>query len=545
MDNYYLADPVLRRYLRVVLGEDLEEAERLLVPFGEICFRQIAPRAVVADRYGPRLVNFDPEGNRIDEIEYHPAYHEMEKIAYEYGLVWRFYEPPLARKRITGFALGYLFSQAESGLFCPICMTDGAAYVLRRHADRAIQDRFLPHLLSKRREDLYQGAMFLTEKQGGSDVGRTETRAVPKGDGTFLLYGDKWFCSNVDAECILALAREEGAPEGTGGLSLFAVPRFLDDGSRNALIIHRLKEKLGTRSMPTGEVTLDGALAYRVGEKAKGFKLMADMLNLSRLYNAVASVSGMQRAILESTAFVEQRVAFGKVVAEHPLMRRRLLEMRTEHEANFYLVFAGVCAMDQIEAGEGDESKRRLLRILTPLMKYFSAKEAVRLASEAVEALGGNGYVETFVTPRLLRDAQVLPIWEGTTNILVLDAFRAMAKEQAHEAFFDRTGYRLESVSDADLEPLRRAALELQHDLQETLPLFAARFDDLASHAKEVTDAMVRLYQAAEWLGVEQQVEPAQRHLDTLTCFFADKLPLARFNLARVRQRMQEGAPAL
>jgi len=318
-------------------------------------------------------------------------------------------------------------------------MTDGAAHLINRYATPELKERFLPRLGATDMKRVFTGAMFLTEKQGGSDVGQITT--VAKGGAgvpgeKVQLFGDKWFCSNVDADVVMILARPEGAPTGTRGLGLFLLPRHLEDGTRNTYRVNRIKEKLGERSFPSGEVTLDGATAYLLGGPGQGFLQMAEMLNVSRLYNAVASIGVMRRSVTEAIAWAETRVAFGKNVIDHPLMAETLMDMACEQRLAMNWAFRGVELMDKLETGRASDVERRTLRMLTPLLKYVLGKLAVSLASEGVEALGGNGYIEDWPMARVLRDAQVLPIWEGTTNILVLDTFRAMKKESGHEVLF-------------------------------------------------------------------------------------------------------------
>ena len=446
-ESYWQEDLALRHLVRRILPEAAWRfAEPQLQAMGALAPQRVDELAALADRHGPTLHTHDRTGARQDAIEYHPAYRELQTIAYGGGLVALKYDPLVRAAHpeslhAIGFALGYLFSQAEAGLYCPLCMTDGAARILERHAQVPLAAYYVPRLASRHVGDLMTGAMFLTEKQGGSDVGRNATRAVPDGQdelgAIWRLYGEKWFCSNVDAGVALVLARPDGAPDGTRGLGLFLVPRPLPDGSRNAgVLVDRIKPKLGTRSMPTGEVRLDGAVAYAVGEVDRGFRIMAEMVNLSRLYNAVASAAAMRRAYHEAASWARAREAFGRPVGQHPLCAATVADLAADSVGAMAHVFAAVHALDRSDA-RGTEQDARLLRLLTPLAKGSLGKMAVASASEAMEVIGGNGYVEDWALPRLLRDAQVLPIWEGTTNIQVLDAFRAILKEQAHEVLFE------------------------------------------------------------------------------------------------------------
>lgn len=428
--SYWEASPDFRALCRRKLSADaFAWAEPQLAAMGEHAAKEVAPLAMIADRERPRLVTHDPRGERIDVVEYHPSYREMERIAYGSGMIAMKYQTHEHSQAapVIGFALGYLFAMAEAGLYCPLCMTDGVARVLTRHGTHEQVMRVVPHLTSTDPRTLWTGGMFLTERAGGSDVGANETVARKEADGTWRLTGQKWFCSNVDAQAVLITARVHG--DGTKGLRTFLVETRENPG----FTIDRLKEKLGVRSMPTGEVTLRDARAEEVG----GFAAMADMLNLSRLYNAVASVGVIGRAVYEARYYIERRTVFGRPIIEWPLAQETFFDLQAEHVAALLLTFETVDVLARADAGDTDAA--RLLRILTPIAKAVTGKLAVPCVSEAMELIGGNGYIEENVMPRLLRDAQVLPIWEGTTNILMLDALRAMNKDGSHELLLGRT----------------------------------------------------------------------------------------------------------
>jgi alkylation response protein AidB-like acyl-CoA dehydrogenase len=431
-----------------------------------------------ADRQGPTLETHDARGIRIDRVLQHPDYLELERLSYGRGIVRIKYDPEfLAKHRafrhLVGFGAGYYFAQSEIGLYCPICMTDGVGRVLEQRPDGPLTPLYkmvLAHLSASNLDELWQGAMFLTEKQGGSDVGSNAVTATRQG-GHWLLNGDKWFCSNVAADAILALARMPGGTPGTKGLGLFLVLRPEPAGNSSTIRIHRLKDKLGVRSMPTGEVTFENTEAFLIAGENEGFKLMAEMLNLSRLYNAVASVAAMRRALLEALAYGSGRRAFGRRLDQLPLWRASMADLVAEHLGIFALVFETVRALDA--ADSGDEEARRLVRIAIPMAKALSGKLAVFTVSEAMEAIGGNAYTEESILPRLLRDCQVLPIWEGTTHILTLDALRAIRKEGCHEALFARIRLALSRATGYDTGLV---GSRLDHDIKrlETLSKLSA-----------------------------------------------------------------------
>jgi acyl-CoA dehydrogenase len=499
--SFFTQDPVLQALLaRQLPAATWAWARPQLAHMGAEAAGWVGENARIADRDSPRLVTHDRFGNRIDRVDYHPAYREMEKLAYGSGMVGMKYEPELralhgGHLQTVGFALAYLFTQGECGLVCPACMTDGVARVVDRWGTAEQKSQVIPRLAARDTARLWRGAMFLTEKQGGSDVGATATRAAQEGDGPWRIWGEKWFCSNVDAEAILTLARPEGAPEGTRGLGLFLVLRDLPDGRRNGLRIERLKEKLGVRSMPTGEVVLEGALAEPVGALDSGFKHMAEMLNLSRLYNAVCSVGLMRRAIHEATEYLRARRTFGRPAIEHALVRESLADLASEEVAAKYVVFRLAHHLGRADE-RGEAGDRALVRMLTPLAKYATAKLAVWSASEGIELCGGNGYIEESVMPRLLRDAQVLPVWEGTTNILVLDALRACAKEGVHEALLAETA-RLAEAAPAPVGSVAQACGALAAEARAALAWLAGAGEPGLGRAKRTTDRMFLAYELA------------------------------------------------
>jgi len=442
--NLYREDPNLRfAVARALPPEQLAAAEPLLDALGEAAGGEIDRLATTADRNPPVLRPYDRRGERVDEIVHHPAYRELERLAFG-----RFALASGTHRPVLKYALTYLFAQAEFGVLCPVNMTDSLARVLRRFGSPGLRDRYLPRLTAVDPGRLWQGAMFLTERSGGSDAGAIATAACPVRPGEpvpdglaadvplWRLSGAKWFCSNVDAELVLVLARPEGAGPGTRGLGLFLVPRHLPDGELNGCRIERLKDKFGTRDMATGEVTLDGALAHQVGDLGRGFVQMAVMINASRLSNAVRSAGMMRRAYFESLEHARISEAFGRRLIDLPLQRRVLMEMLLDVEGAVAAVFETAGVFERADAG--DEGAATLARILTPLLKAMVTKRARHTTGEAMEARGGNGYVEEWANPRLVRDAHLGSIWEGTTNIVRLDVLRAMSRDGAHLPLLDR-----------------------------------------------------------------------------------------------------------
>lgn len=431
--DFYAADPGLRDLLALYLPADIRAT---LAPhwsrLGKLAGGRLDELARTADRHAPILHARDRFGRDEDWIEYHPAYREMESIAFG---DFQFHAmshragvlgmdrplPPVAK-----YAFQYLFVQAEFSLMCPISVTDTSTYLIRTFASPELKNYLLPRMLSPDPTTLWKGTQFMTEKAGGSDVGAIETIARQH-DGVWRLHGDKWFCSHTDAEIALMLARPEGAPSGTRGLALFALPRRRRDGTRNAYRIVRLKDKLGTRSMASGEITLEGAEAYLIGRVDAGLKQMMEQVNLSRLSHGVRAAAMMRRCVNEALAVARGRIAFGRGIIDYPLMRRQLLKLIVPTEQALSMAFRTADAM-----GRGASAE---LRILTGLLKLRACRDNIAVATGAMEARGGNGYIEDWVNARLVRDAQVGLLWEGTSNINALDVIgRAVGKTQAHRA---------------------------------------------------------------------------------------------------------------
>jgi acyl-CoA dehydrogenase len=431
--DFYAADHGLRDLLSLYVPPDIRATlEPHWARLGKLAGGRLDELARIADRHGPVLHARDRFGRDEDWIEYHPAYREMEAIAFgdfqfhamshRAGVLGM--DRPLPT--VAKYAFQYLFVQAEFGLMCPISVTDTSAHLIRTFASTELKDYLLPRMLSPDMATLWKGTQFMTEKAGGSDVGAIETVAR-NDDGVWRLYGDKWFCSHTDADIALMLARPEGAPAGTRGLALFALPRRLRDGRRNAYRIVRLKDKLGTRSMASGEIQLDGAEAYLVGRIDAGLKQMMEQVNLSRLSHGVRAAAMMRRCVNEALAAARGRIAFGRSIIDYPLMRRQLLKLIVPTEQALSMAFRTADAMGRGAAAE--------LRILTGLLKLRACRDNIAVATGAMEARGGNGYIEDWVNPRLVRDAQVGLLWEGTSNINALDVItRAVGKTQAHRA---------------------------------------------------------------------------------------------------------------
>ncbi|MFD2755808.1 acyl-CoA dehydrogenase family protein [Comamonas terrae] len=432
--NFYTTDTELQSLLKLYLPADLlAHLQPYLRRMGELAGGRIDELAGIADKNPPTLEHRTRAGVDRQRIVKHPAYEELERIAYgEFGLQaishrddmlgWRGKMPPAVK-----YALTYLFVQSEFGLCCPLSMTDSLTRTLKKFGAPELVNKYLPQLLSLDWDEQAQGAMFMTEQAAGSDIANTLTMASPQADGSWRLTGDKWFCSNPDAEFAMVLARVEGGQPGMKGISLFLLPRTLDDGSANHYRIIRLKDKLGTKSMASGEIRMDGAVAYLVGEQGRGFVQMADMVNNSRLSNGVRSSGMMRRAVAEAEFIAHERIAFGKRLEQMPLMQRQLDKLRVPAEQARTMVFQTAQTLMRSDAGE--EGAYPLLRILTPMIKFRACRDARKVTGDAMEVRGGCGYIEEWSDPRLVRDAHLGSIWEGTSNIVALDVIRAIKRE--------------------------------------------------------------------------------------------------------------------
>lgn len=453
--NFFSHDENLKALLRKKLSPSFWEwADDELDEFGELCATGIDQRAAHTDREGqPKLIKYNRLGEDISEVWLNEGYKRTVAETYAKGIVGFIHKeiPSLGYKGnyLYSFAQGYLLSQAEPGFYCPVTLTMATAYLIDHYASEELKEKYLPHVLSTGDVELYEGATFLTERQGGSDVGANEVTAVREGDH-YRIYGEKYFASNAGACGVaMVLARMEGAASGTKGLSLFLVPWRKEDGTLNGIQIRRLKDKLGVRAVPSAEVEFTGAKAHLVGEADQGFYYMMEALNLSRICNAVASIGIMRRAYTESLEYASQREAFGQPLIRYPMIQETLVNMKVKQEIETRTVFEVIEQFDEImKVPGGRESEETLLmRLQIALVKKETAEQAVHFTHEAIEMHGGNGYIEDFVTPRLLRDAQVLTVWEGTANILGLEVLRLLNKFKAHHILFEDLRKRLSSVS--------------------------------------------------------------------------------------------------
>lgn len=435
------SDGALRRALRFHLGDELFAlAEPELAALGELVASERALTLLAkAACEEPVHIPYSAWGERIDDIVVSDAYLELGRIGVEAGVTALPYEdtPYGDAARLVWAGLIALWGPASAMYACPVAMTDAAARTLLEHGGPEVLD-VVGRLTARDPARAWTSGQWMTETAGGSDVGRTGTVARLQ-DGEWRLYGTKWFTSATTSEMALTLARPEGAPPGSRGLALFRVERTLPDGSRNRIIVRRLKDKLGTRTLPTAELELQGALAHPVGDPhdGRGVARIATMLNITRIHNALGSVGSLGRGLALARSYAEVREVFGRPLAQQPAHRATLADLAVDHAAALALTLRCCELTGKAEHGRAHEGELALLRGLTPVTKAATARWAVAGAAEAMEAIGGVGYCEDSLVPMLVRDTHVQPIWEGTTNVLALDLLRAQAKHGSLSAIVE------------------------------------------------------------------------------------------------------------
>jgi putative acyl-CoA dehydrogenase len=426
--NLYRSDAALQE---AVAREGAAHADGELARWGEtLGSAEVHALADAANRFPPRLHTHDRRGERIDEIEFHPAWHALMRMATQAGEHSEPWSSPGAGAQVARAAMYFLHAQVENGTQCPLTMTFASVPVLRRHAEtlpalRELLQRVLacdhdPRPLPIAGKRAAQVGMGMTERHGGSDVRANLTRAESADDGTWRLRGHKWFYSAPQCDAHLVLAQN---PD---GVTCFLLPRFLPDGTRNAVRINRLKDKLGNRSNASAEVEFDGAQAWLLGEPGRGIATILEMVQHTRLDCVIGSAGIMRGALAWALHHARHRIAFGQVLADAPLMTGVLADLALEVEAATALALRLARAFD----GAADSADRALARIVTPAAKYWICKRAPMVALEAMEVLGGNGYVEETPLPRLYREAPVNSIWEGSGNVICLDVLRAVRRER-------------------------------------------------------------------------------------------------------------------
>jgi alkylation response protein AidB-like acyl-CoA dehydrogenase len=463
--NTYRENRWLAAYLKKYLPREIfQEIDGDLAKFGEKCAGPYWELARQAEREKPEHVPYGAFGRRIDEIRVSQAWQELHNISAREGLVQIAYQRKYREhSRLYQFAKLYLFHPSSAFFTCPLAMCDGAAKVLELYGKEAVHQEAFRHLTSNKPEEFWTSGQWMTEKTGGSDVSGTSTVAV-SGKGEVRLHGVKWFSSATTSAMALALARYEGAPAGSKGLTLFLVPMYQNGGLNNIQVL-RLKDKLGTWALPTAELELKGTLAYQVGEREQGVKTVASMLNITRLYNAVCSVGQMTRALDMLRDYSSKRQVFGATLDKQPLHTGTFAQEQSKLLAGFLLTMEMVRLLGKDECGEASANEQDLLRLFTPIAKMFTAKTSIQVSSEVIEGFGGAGYVEDSGVAVHLRDSQVFTIWEGATNVLSLDLIRVVQKSSALTALQKDISDRLKNLKSDASKRLQTRWQELERTM--------------------------------------------------------------------------------
>jgi acyl-CoA dehydrogenase len=539
--NNYVSDPLFRALVSVWSRED--GLDSCLVGFGAKVAQEIDSLTRENNLHInlPRLERFSRVGVRTEAVVHHPTYHQAGAMIYGAGIMTAYAKHANSFGALSRF---YLSSyNGEAGHNCPIACTAGLIRVVQELADPELRERYLPGLLSPVYEEHLEGAQFLTEVQGGNDVGANATTAHRTEDGSWRIVGEKWFCSNVDADLFLMTARIDETTPGTRGLGLFLVPRKLDGGAVNAFSIRRLKDKLGTRSMASGECDFDGATAYHMGPVGQGFQsMMTLVINTSRLYNAVGSCGIARRAYVTAKTYADHRKAFGRPIIDYPLVHETLARTKSRLDLMTATTMHLVRLQDRIDAGEASHTETQFFRMALNLNKMWTAIQGRHTCVDAIEVLGGNGAIESFsVLPRLLRDMVVFENWEGSHNALLMQTVRDMRKYDVHRSFFAYLSKELSAFGDSVPSEL----LELFDSTKEALETANAIADPglAALEVRDVSSALMRLTYLVCGKSVSAQLDkgghsgPAEAFDESWT-FFLSAFP-------EHRERRRESYPLL
>ena len=509
--NSYLTDGDFRHSISFRLPEKFASLDPELESFAETVLHHVVPLVQENNLPSnlPRIDRFDSIGLKVDKIIHHPSYEAAGNYIYGSRLMER-----MSKKGGLLEGLSFLFLSAhagEAGHNCPIACSAGLIRVLQKVGDFPKKQLYLKKLLAPSFKENYTGAQFVTEIQGGSDVGRNETTAYKDENGDWRITGEKWFCSNANADLILMTARYDNSIPGTKGLGLFLVPAKADTGESNGYTLRRLKDKIGTRSMATAEIDFHGAFAIPIGPLEDGFKmLMENVLHISRLFNTICVLGMARRAYQIAYAYARHRNAFGNPILTYPLVKANLARIKAENTALTASICATLSLQDAFDRTYGEDSDRKLLlRLLANINKYLSARWSVEHIHHCLDVLAGNGTIETFSNiPLLLRDCIICENWEGTHNVLLMQILRDIQKYRIDEIF---------------VEYMKTAISSLPHrdQLQQALNTLTACLKNLKTADPElqmlqiqnVVDQMGILFAAAQLLA--EAVDQKQRGVDS------------------------------
>jgi alkylation response protein AidB-like acyl-CoA dehydrogenase len=541
-ENYYARDGFIRRLLHCHLGPRWAEADALL--------------RAVSDQAGPRLDGFVRESNRdenlprlrrhdglgraVEEVVFHPSYHEAGRVFWSSGVLAALAKPG---NEVLSGGIAYLLDQhGEAGHACPVACTAGAIKLVQQVGSGDQKRRLLPGLLSSDYDQRLHAAQFITEVQGGSDVGANSCRARAdhRRKGWYRISGEKWFCSVADAELFVVSARVDGSPSGTSGLGLFLVPRHID-GRVNGFNLRNLKYKLGTRSMATGEIEFDFALGEAIGDLNRGFRnLVAIVLDTSRVHNAIAACGIARRALAEGHAFAQHRRAFSNEIVQYPGIQEVLARMKLSTMTSLCTTFRILAMSDLIDTGQADKDLAAARRITVMINKYWTAMTSTACARDGIELLGGNGTIEDFsVLPRLYRDAIVIESWEGTHNTLCAQVLRDFSERGLHRPWLDRLRAEVTAIDHPEMDAVAVLAQERLEAVEARIALLlAGEQREAAAQIRVVVDHMCRL---TDWVSLATQLQWEKTwgvEADT-----ADALELYR--LTKMERADPQGAPEL
>jgi putative acyl-CoA dehydrogenase len=509
--NTFRSDRLLQNLLEKNLSKDhWQKARSELDKLGERCATDLQKFSEDAEKHPPNLVSFDPWGKRIDEIEVSEGWKKLEHAAATEGIVATGYEREFGEhSRLVQFAKLYLYHPSSAFFSCPLAMTDGAARAIELFGNEEMKARAFKNLTSRDPKKFWTSGQWMTERSGGSDVSGTETIAIPMGGDRYELHGTKWFTSATTSQMAMTLARIQGHPAGSKGLSLFYLELRDAHGKLNKIEVHRLKDKLGTKALPTAELSLVGTPATLVGGEGNGVKKIASLFNITRMYNSVCALGATRRVLSLAMDYSKKRLAFGKLLIDLPLHRETLSDLAVEFEGNFHLTFSLAELLGKEEMGLASAEESAMLRMLTPIAKLYTAKSCQAITSEALEMFGGAGYVEDVGISRYYRDAQVFSIWEGATNVLSMDVLRAIEKENAFLPFVQGIEKRLQRVSPAfssELSQVKQACEEIKKYLPNAVNLGG---DFVQEGARKFAFSLARTFAASHLLACAEEGKPS------------------------------------
>lgn len=460
--NFFEYDRNVQQLLNHIAPEMLARNFERLREFGGFVAGEVDEAAEYSDRYAPpQLESYDKNGQPHSKVIFNSKYENCHRAVYARGVIGLAFQAAKPEPHLLSFTFGYLLSQADISVQCPVTMTGAVAYVIDKFAPQEVRDEYLPSLIRCDNQATSAGT-WVTELHGGSDVAATTTTAIHQ-DGKITLHGLKWFTSNATSGLALATARPQNAPAGNKGLGLYLVPSHLKNGTANAYVIRRLKDKLGTKGLATGEIELQGAEAIEIAPPPQGLKIMMEALEYSRIHNAVGAAGIQRRALFEAACWATHRAAFGNYIIHYPMVQYELIKLIISCEASTALAFEAAHTFD---LALHDVSHRIWLRIITALAKYRTADDAVFAAKRAIEIVGGNGYTSEYPTARLFRDAMVLPVWEGPANIQALELIRVIiGKEPGDQIYISK----INTIIAAIPATMQIARYWLEQGLQQTI----------------------------------------------------------------------------